>query len=464
MSDLIGRRVGQGVLMLAALTLAAGCSDTPYTPPGFPFQASYQTQSDSVPRVLDNLDWWRGFRDPTLDALVARALDGSLSLDLAQERVIEARAAHDSLPQSVSLSSSVGIDRERRDGGADATRAQASLGFDWLLDIYGGRRAQLDAAGARVAVADAEVDAARLLVLLNLTNAYVDLRFQQTSLSLRRGELRSRRQTLDLVEALVTGDAATRIDLVRAQALVAETEASLPGLEAGIAALKNEIAVLTGRMPGQAGPDLDSRTSQPRVTLSPQVGIPADLLRNRPDIRIAERNYYAALREVKAASAALYPQLSLGGTLSLAALSGNGSTDYIFGPALRLPILPADSARATVAQRESRVRQAHTTWRLTVLEGLRDVETALSNYAASVQSRSAAERTVQLYAEALQLTRDSVSRDGGTIRDLIDAEQNLTQANASLANALRQMGRSYIALNISLGAGHRYVAPRLAAD
>lgn len=456
MTDFFRRKTGRGIAVMATLSLAAGCTEAPYTAPIFPFLTSYKTQTESVPRVLDNLDWWRSFNDPTLDRLIEQALSGNLNLDLAQERVIEARAARASLPLAASLSPSARVQREQQDGGSDLTRAEASLGFDWLLDIYGARRAQLEAASARVTVADAEVDAARLLLLLNLTNAYVDLRFQQSSLHLRRSELRSRRQTLDMIETLVNADAGTRIDLVRAQALVAETRATIPGIEAAIANLKNEIAVLSGRQPGQPGLDLDSHTSQPRATLSPKVGIPADLLRNRPDIRVAERNYYAALRDVKTANAALYPQLSLSGTLSLASLSGDRSTDYVFGPALRLPILPATAGRASVELRESRVRQAHTLWQQTVLEAIGDVESALSDYAASLRARSAAQETVNLYAEALRLTRESVGQDGGTVRDLIDAEQNLAVANAGLAAALRQMGRSYIALNISLGAGNRY--------
>lgn len=457
-----GWKRGQHAIVVAALALGAGCTDDPYSAPVFPFMPAFKAQADAVPRVMAHDDWWKRFNDPVLNTLIDRALLDSLDLDLAQERLIEARALRDSLPQAASLTPGARVQRERRDGGAELTRAEGSLGFDWLLDIYGARRAQADAAGARVAVADAEVDAARLLLLLNIANAYVDLRFQQASLHLRRSELRSRGQTLELVEALREADAATRIDVVRARALVSETRATLPGIEAAIAGLKNEIAVLSGQIPGQQGINLDGRSAQPRVSLSPQVGIPADLLRNRPDIRVAERNYYAALREVRTAQASLYPQLSLGGTLSLTTLSGQRNTDYVFGPALRLPILPASAQRATVAAQESRVRQAHTSWKRAVIAAIGDVETALSEYAAAQQSRRAAEQTVGHYAEAARLTRESVERDGGTVRDLIDAEQSLAFANASLANATRGLGRSYIALNISLGAGHRVTATRLA--
>ncbi|MFU8883557.1 MAG: TolC family protein, partial [Rhodobacterales bacterium] len=229
------------------------------------------------------------------------------------------------------------------------------------------------------------------------------------------------------------------------------------------ASLKNQIAVLSGQLPGQTGINLDHRTAQPRVSMSPQMGIPADLLRNRPDIRVAERNYHAALREVKGAEAALYPQLSLGGTLSLASLAGNRSTDSVFGPALRLPLLPKDAQRATVALREPRVRPAHTSWKLAVIAAIGDVKSALTDYAAAQQAGGADERTVGHYAEVARLPRDSVAQDGGTIRDLIDAKQSLAFANAGLANATRTLGRSYIALNINLGAGHWATTGRLAA-
>ncbi len=458
MSSFRWHRTNRSTLFFSALLLGANCTTTPYTQPSFPFSASFKSTADSVPRVLDNDDWWRGFKDPTLDHLVEQALAGSLSLDLAQERVMEARAVRDSLPRAANLAASAAVQRERLDGGNFETRSEATLGFEWLFDIYGARRAQAEAAGARVAIADAEVAAAQLLLLLNLTNAYVDLRYQQTSLHLRHSELQSRRQTLNLVQTLVDADAATRIDLVRAQALVAETQTSIPGIEAAIAGLKNEIAVLSGKMAGEPGFNLDSRSAQPRVGLSAKVGIPADLLRNRPDIRIAERSYYAALSDVTAANAALYPQLSLGGTISLASLSGDGSADYIFGPSLRLPVFPNAAGRASVHIRESRVRQAHTAWRLAVLSSIGDVESALSSYSAATRASGAAEKTVRLYAEALSLTRESVSLDGGTVRDVIDAEQNLATANVGLANARRDVARSYIALNVSLGAGNSYSA------
>src|SRR6056297_2347614 len=448
------RRSSRVFSVLMGLSILAGCSGDPYKTPVFPFLSSYKSADSGAPVLLSNADWWKAFNDPTLDALIETGLKGNLNLDIAKERVTEAEAIQRSVPTSAFLSPRVGARRERDEIGRTETLSEASLGFEWILDIYGGRRAQIDAAGARIEVADAEVDAARLLLLLNISNAYVDLRFQQASLRLRRSELGSRQQTLELIERLQEGNAATRVDVVKARALVSETRSEIPAIKAAITAAKNEIAVLTGKVPGTLALDLDHAARQPRVSLSPEVGIPADLLRNRPDIRVAERSYYAAFRDVAGARADLYPQLSLSGTITQTSLSGSRGTEYFFGPALTFPILPNSARRATVDQRESLVRQAHTQWRLTVLEAIRDVETSLADYSAALSAKRASEETVRLYEEVVTLTRQIVTGDGATIRDLIDAEQNVATANTALADTLRRVGRSFVELNVNLGSGH----------
>lgn len=450
--------------VLAGLSLLAGCSDEPYKAPVFSFLSSYKSARDSSPVLLSNANWWKSFNDPTLNELIQTGLKGNLNLDIAKERVIEAEAIQRSIPQSAFLSPRAGVRREGGDDRQSGTRGEASLGFEWIFDIYGGRRAQIDAAGARIEVADAEVDAARLLLLLNISNTYIDLRYQQTSLRLRYSELASRRQTLELIERLQEGNAATRVDVVKARALVSETQAEIPEIRAAIAAAKNEIAVLVGRVPGTLETDLDTTAHQPRVTLSPEVGIPADLLRNRPDIKVAERSYYAAFRDVAEARADLYPQLSLSGTITGASLSGSRDTDYFFGPALTFPVLPTTARKATVNQRESLVRQTHTEWKLTVLEAIRDVETSLANYGAALSAQRAAQETVRLYKEVVTLTRKIVTGDGATIRDLIEAEQNVATANATLAATVRRVGRGFVELNVNLGSGHEVEQEKVAEE
>ena len=188
------------------------------------------------------------------------------------------------------------------------------------------------------------------------------------------------------------------------------------------------------------------------------VGIPADLLRNRPDIQIAERMYYAALQDIGAAKAQLYPSLSLGGAISLTSARGRTSTEYFFGPAVQFPDLLSKAPRAAVDARESLARQAHTSWKSTVLQGILEVESSLLTYSAASAAVNSSDRTVRLYQEAVDLTRDLIERDGATLSDLIDAESSSASAKATLAENQRQQARAFVALNIALGSGNAYRA------
>ena len=111
MSSFSWRKARQGIAVIAGVSLVAACTDAPYSPPTLPFLGNYKAHADSVPRVLENHDWWRQFKDPVLDGLVERALADSLSLELAKERVIEAQAARDGLPMAARLSPNARVQR-----------------------------------------------------------------------------------------------------------------------------------------------------------------------------------------------------------------------------------------------------------------------------------------------------------------------------------------------------------------
>ncbi|HEX9857366.1 MAG TPA: efflux transporter outer membrane subunit [Paracoccaceae bacterium] len=445
-----------GYLLMGAAALAGCTRETPYAAPVFLFQGSYAAQQGGVPVLLDNAAWWAGFKDPVLDALVQRALRDNLDLAIATERVEEARANLQAVPGAALLTPSASISRSKGAGAAPQTRSEASLGLAWMLDPYGARREQIKAADARVEVADAEVDAARLLLLFNLANAYVDLRYSQRLLQIRQEELRARQQMVALTRTLLEQRSGTELDLMQTEARLAEAEARLPALRAAIQGRKYQIGTLLGMAPGTLDINLDSTARQPLAALATGVGIPADLLRNRPDIRIAERLYYASVAEIGAARADLYPRLSLGGAITLASIGGAEGVEYRFGPSLVLPAFPDGARRATVSARESRARQAHASWKSTVLEAILEVETALQDYAGNSAAVQASRKAERLYRDAAELTRDMVTQDGATIRDIIDAEESVIDASLMLAENLRQQARSFVSLNVGLGAGNAY--------
>ena len=448
---------------LTALGLAGCATDRPYLAPGFPFLPGYARAQDVPPVLLSNTAWWQGLDDPVLDRLITLALTDSLSLSVARERVTEARAARGTVPGAAVLSPSATARVSGTGNSGPVEQETLQLGLAWMLDPYGARRQELRAADARIDMSEAEVDAARLLVLFNMANAYTDLRYRQRLLVLARAELDSRLQTLALTRRLAAAESATRLEIVRSEARVAEIRAGLPDAAAAVTAKLNEIAVLAGTAPGTLPADLmaaltggsQPRPGQPRPGLSPQVGIPADLLRNRPDIHIAERRYYAAVAQIGVAEASQYPSLSLTGTISLDALNGGArSVGYFFGPLLQFPALPLDGAQAQVEIRQAQARQEHQAWKSTVLTAVLEVENALVEYQAVTAGTQSSAQAARLYREALDLTREVFQRGEATLGDLIDAQEAVAGADRALAGMALRHAQSFIALNVRLGAGN----------
>ena len=174
MTNPIWRKMRPICVSAAVFGTLAGCAkDTPYAAPVFAFPHAYSGHKSGAPVLLENTAWWKGFKDPTLDRLVARALQDNLSLAAAKERIVESEANLTTISPGFSLNPSLGVQRSKGLGGTPQTRSEAQVGLSWLLDPYGARRQQGRAARARIEVADAEADAAQLLVLLNLSNAYI---------------------------------------------------------------------------------------------------------------------------------------------------------------------------------------------------------------------------------------------------------------------------------------------------
>ncbi|GHF03456.1 nodulation protein NodT [Aliiroseovarius zhejiangensis] len=443
-----------GCVLVATMGLSGCATDEPYKLPFFKFAKSYSSvSSQAVPVPLADDTWWMGFKDPVLNTLVERALAGNYDLEIAREKVVEARANRDTIPGLLTATPTATHRYAQPPGGTARHSSNARLNLDWLLDPYGLRRQQVQAAGARIDIADAEEDAARLTVLLNLANAYVDLRYNQRLLNLRRQQLASRRNAVTQTKQLFDQRAATKLDVVQTEALVAETQTQIPALIAAIRAGKAEIAVLTGVAPGRLGVSLDGNASQPRPSKTLKTGVPADILRNRPDMKIAERSYYEAVTNVGIARADMYPSLSLSGMIGYGATSGADGLEYSIGPTLNLPSLPMKADKSRVAARQSVARQAYAGWQSAVLRSVSEVESALAAYQGSRNAVVESQRRVRLNREARDLTQELLTREGATIRDLISAEERIADADTALADNLRLLARNYVRLNIALGAG-----------
>jgi multidrug efflux system outer membrane protein len=454
-------RVWPAAALLACLAACAPPLDD--SRPRFAFAPAWSGAAAGAPRLMDTGAWWQGYEDPVLDALLAQALAGNPTLAAARARAEAAEAAARAVPGA--LTAEIAAEAEAA-GGPEATVAetrQARLVGTVALIFDPGRSRAAERMGVRAEAARAGAAAAgaRLFVIAEVTEAYLAYRGAQTRLALAGAEAARQRQTVALAERLAAGGQAIRVETLRARARAAEVAAEIPGLEAEVAGGRARLAVLAGAAPGGLPPALEAGLAGhrpvPRARLAPDPGVPADLLRNRPDIALAEAAYDAARASLGGARAALYPRLSLSGTIEARRSDGplDGTVEAQLGPALRLPAFPPGPARAGVAGRAAEVAAAHAEWRGAVLAALAEVEAALADYRAAAAAEAAAARARSLYAEAAGLSRALAEAGEATLGDLLDAEEAVARADRTLAAARLARALAYARLNLRLGGAGR---------
>lgn len=435
-------------VLVPGLALLAGCA-TPRIPDVEPV-AGIALPSDYFAGVrpetgLDDA-WWHGFRDPELDALIERALDRNPSLEAARQRLAAAQAIvvaeeSDFLPTiDGELSGDVAVD----DRGSGSDGAGASLGGVWRIDINGRLSAERAAAVAAADGAAQLVADQRRLLAAAVASQYIEL--QRTAARLRLLEESSdlQRQTLRIVTLRFEAGLSSNLDVRRARADVARTEAQRGLLLLARARAANALAVLVGDTPsGVPGAAADAQV--PTYAQGPAIGVPADLLRRRPDLLLAEANIAEAAARVGVERADLLPALALPGLVTL----GDGSADGLFSQAiaslsavLGVPLIDGGRRRAEVRAAESNLAAEVANYRQALLSVLAEVETALTAISAAkdrtnefqnavTESEAAFEQSNALYREGLASLFDVLDVQ----RQLISSREALIDGNASLAQA-----------------------------
>ncbi|VXC82914.1 efflux transporter outer membrane subunit [Sphingomonas sp. AX6] len=456
-------------LLSAATALSActvGPNYRPATTESLGVPDSYSV-GDAAARE-DLTTWWTRFDDPMLQQLAAEAR--TTNLDVAQA-IARLRQAREGLVQSradllPSVSGSGGYSRrEPITGGTSTTTLpdgtiistgsgssdSFSLGADasWQADIFGGNRRGVEA--SRAALAAAGYDYAAILVAIQgeIARNYILARANQAQLDNARATLAIQDDNLEIAGFRVQAGLVSSIDVEQARVQRAQTAASIPSIESAYASAVARLGVLTGRAPGALRTQLAAVRPIPTGPASVGVGIPADTLRQRPDVRVAERNLAAAVAQIGVAEAQLYPQLSLGGSIDTSANAldaiGDIITGRIFSNIAQL-IFDAGRTRSQVRSQQAAADAALANYRQTALTALEDVENA-------VVALDAAQRREREFAIALDAATNSalLSRlqyqsgltDFTTLNQvessLLSARNGVTQARADQATALIQL-------------------------
>lgn len=289
--------------------------------------------------------------------------------------------------------------------------------------------------------------AARTTVAGSITLAYLDLRHADETIALTRQSLARRREALRLMQAMAEQGQTGRLGVLQAEQAIAEADAALPPLQIARDQAVNRIVRLTA---GQGG-DLGTG-GQPVARGKPSVGLPAEVIRARPDVQIAERGLAAALARVGVAEAAFWPSVSLSGSITPTVQRGGGrQAPWSFGPRIDLPIFAGGTRSAALSGAEARAVQAEARWRASVLTAVEEVANGLSAWQRGRANVAAQRRLVAAGEETVALARATWTAGEGDIFTVLKAEQDLLAARSALATALHDQAAAYVALSIAAG-------------
>ena len=451
------------------LVLLSGCVVGPdHAAPAITLPAKFAEGPTSSNSDVSMAAWWTAFNDSRLNGYVEQGLAQNLDVLQALERINQAEAnvvvaGAGSLPSLATSASGAISGREASGTTTDTPTARTvsgNLDASWFLDLFGLYKRSKESALARLDAAYAGVDVARLSLLQAVASAYIDVRYYQERIALARQNLSSRNETLDLTRLQLEAGAASRLDVVQAEGLVNSTIAEIPALETAFRGAAHRVATLLGLPASSLLPELQRGARQPVARFSAKAGVPADLIRNRPDIRAAERQLAAAVAEIGVAEARLYPAITLGGTITPSFTSTGGSEgrslSWNFGPGISLPIFDGGQLKANVTAAESTARETYLAWKQTVLGAVEEVENALAAVSRDARTVNALRDTVRSYEEALDLATASYRDGASSLLDVLDAQRQVSTAQSNLAQAVQQAAQDFVSLNVAIGGGYGY--------
>jgi NodT family efflux transporter outer membrane factor (OMF) lipoprotein len=438
-----------------------------------PLPAGAAQPSAVTPGPAETARWWAAFNDPDLNSLIEQAAEANHDVRLATARVREARArlAVAGGGRYPEADFSARYSRERASRNAwpfnafnapgfpwEADLYQAGFDASWELDIFGGVRRGIEAAGADFEAGIENRRSVLLSVLAEVARNYTELRGLQQQLEIANHNLDAQRETLDLTTDQARKGVATQLDVSRAAAQVSTTEAGLPRLRNLQWQTMHRLAVLTGQQPAALEETLSAARPVPTPPAEVSTGVPSELLRRRPDIRQAERELSAAVARVGVATADLYPRFSLSGQFSLQSsdtekLVTGDSVSFGIGPAIRWPIFHAGALRALVDVRDAQQEQALVRYEQTVLRALEEVHDALAAFVTEQDRRKSLQAAVKANEESAELA-EGLYRQGMTdFTSVLDAQRQLYQSQQELLRSETTVTTSLIALYKALGGG-----------
>jgi NodT family efflux transporter outer membrane factor (OMF) lipoprotein len=448
-----------------------------YHPPEAPAAPRWVDADDARANApdFDTTQWWQAFGDPVLDQLIANARARNLTLQAAALRVLEARALRavafgNLFPQQQSVRASfekgqISKNRSTTSGG-DSSNARAfgtetwnlNFGVSWEIDLWGRLRRAVEAADAQVLTQLADYDDVLVTLLGDVASTYVQIRVLEERLALAHDNVRVQREGLDVARVRYEAGGTSELDLQQARTLLADTEASIPQLEIELRQAEHALSVLLGSPPSEVSQTLGGSRGIPVAPPAVAVGIPADLLRRRPDVRRAERSLAAQSARIGVAKGDLLPRLQLVGTIGLAADSAakwfeGRSFETFGGPRIDWPILNYGRIVNAVRAEDARFEELAAAYAHTVLRAQQEVEDSLVGYLLGAKKVARLAESVDGANRSVELSLIQYRAGAADYTRVLTTQQSKLREEDLLATSRGAVTLDVIALYRAMGGG-----------
>ena len=462
--------------LLTGVLLSGGCTTTgpDFNTPDVALEQQWGApgEEDLSRQPVDYGQWWRVFEDPVLDTLIQTARDQNLSLQIAGLRVLEARAqlgivTGSLYPQSQTVSGNYSYNRGRETPATDKYFSQAGTGFDaaWELDFWGKFSRSIESADANLVASIAGYDDVLVTLTAEVARNYVLVRTLEERIRLAHENIAIQQRSLELTTNQFETGSVTELDMQQATTQLRNTQASIPGLLTSLDKAHNALSILMG-MPPQDLEDMLNSSSDSDIPGAPAevaVGIPADLLRRRPDIRQAELQAAAQSAQIGVAAAELLPAFTLFGSFgwnvndagqdSLGDLFSSDSFSFSAGPAFQWKILNYGRLKNQVRVQDARFEQLLTNYENVVLNAAVEVENAISSFLNATREANYRQQSAQAAKRSSDLSMLQYTEGVSLYQSVLDTNRSLAAQQDSHAQTRGNIATSLIALYKALGGG-----------
>ena len=400
--------------------------------------------------------WWTVFNDPILDSLIERAGQGSLKLREAYAKITETRAVRgikeSERSPNVNVSGSAtksSIDTKHNSTTVDS--AQFGGDASWEIDFWGRISRSVESADAGLEASIEDYRDVLVLLFAEVASNYIEVRKLQNQIQSLQMNIDAQRKTVEITQSRVEAGLTSALDVMQAELNLTRTESNLPSLQKLLVQAINRISVLLGKPPGTLQSELEQTVPIPNPTKKISIGVPANLLRQRPDIRKAERELAAQTALIGVATADLYPRFSLSGSFSLKATDlGSNATTFGLGPTMQWNVFSGGRIRNQIKVEDARTEQALARYEQQVLDALEDVENALVSFRRERERMEKLALSVIEAEKSVELVKFRYTSGLADFQDVLDMQRSLYEQQdqyvESEGNMIQNLKRLYKAL------------------